>query len=223
MWELHDHGQGPRQPGRSGSSPTRSSRATASSCRPFRKRDLDAEVGRFMEVYNAAWEKNWGFVPLTEHEVRHYAKTLQAVPRRELGLRGREGRRDGRRGAHAARLQPGAAAHERPHPPVRLGQGAARTGATSTACACSRSGSSPSGSTPGVAAKFYERHFAAAERTPPEVRRDGLDPGDEQGHEPRHGGDGRRGRAPLPPLRARLVMAAVARRAAPSRCRAPMH
>src|ERR687895_467803 len=29
--------------------------------RPFRKRELEAEIGRFMEVYNAAWEKNWGF------------------------------------------------------------------------------------------------------------------------------------------------------------------
>jgi GNAT superfamily N-acetyltransferase len=45
--------------------------------RPFRKRDIQAEVGRFMEVYNAAWEKNWGFVPLTEHEVRHYASQLK--------------------------------------------------------------------------------------------------------------------------------------------------
>ena len=26
-------------------------------------RDLEAEIARFMEVYNAAWEKNWGFVP----------------------------------------------------------------------------------------------------------------------------------------------------------------
>jgi GNAT superfamily N-acetyltransferase len=47
--------------------------------RPFRKRDLDAEVDRFMEVYNSAWEKNWGFVPLTEHEVRHYAKQLKPI------------------------------------------------------------------------------------------------------------------------------------------------
>ena len=47
--------------------------------RPMRKRDLEAEVGRFLEVYNAAWEKNWGFVPLTEEEVRHYAKDLKPV------------------------------------------------------------------------------------------------------------------------------------------------
>jgi GNAT superfamily N-acetyltransferase len=48
-------------------------------CRPFRKKDLQNEVTRFMEVYNAAWEKNWGFVPLTDNEVRHYAKTLKPV------------------------------------------------------------------------------------------------------------------------------------------------
>jgi len=47
--------------------------------RPMRKRDLEAEVGRFLEVYNAAWERNWGFVPLTEEEVRHYAKELKPI------------------------------------------------------------------------------------------------------------------------------------------------
>jgi GNAT superfamily N-acetyltransferase len=48
-------------------------------CRPMRKRDIEAEVSRFMEIYNSAWEKNWGFVPLTEHEVRHYAKQLKPI------------------------------------------------------------------------------------------------------------------------------------------------
>src|SRR6266516_1174257 len=43
------------------------------------KRDLQAEVERFLEVYNAAWERNWGFVPLTDEEVRHYAKDLRPV------------------------------------------------------------------------------------------------------------------------------------------------
>jgi GNAT superfamily N-acetyltransferase len=47
--------------------------------RHFRKKDLDAEVDRFLEIYNAAWEKNWGFVPLTESEVRHYAKQLKPL------------------------------------------------------------------------------------------------------------------------------------------------
>jgi len=48
-------------------------------CRNFRKQDLEAEVGRFVEIYNSAWERNWGFVPLTEHEVRHYAKDLAPI------------------------------------------------------------------------------------------------------------------------------------------------
>jgi GNAT superfamily N-acetyltransferase len=47
--------------------------------RSFRKRDLQDEVTRFLEIYNAAWERNWGFVPLTEKEVRHYAKQLKPV------------------------------------------------------------------------------------------------------------------------------------------------
>ena len=45
----------------------------------MRKKDMEAEIGRFLEVYNAAWERNWGFVPLTEEEVRHYAKDLKPV------------------------------------------------------------------------------------------------------------------------------------------------
>ena len=48
-------------------------------CRGMRKNDLEAEVGRFLEVYNEAWERNWGFVPLTESEVRHYARQLRPI------------------------------------------------------------------------------------------------------------------------------------------------
>jgi GNAT superfamily N-acetyltransferase len=47
--------------------------------RYFRKRELEAEVDRFLEIYNAAWERNWGFVPLTDNEVRHYAKQLKPL------------------------------------------------------------------------------------------------------------------------------------------------
>ncbi len=47
--------------------------------RPMRKRDMEAEIDRFLTVYNAAWEKNWGFSPLTEKEVRHYAKSLKPL------------------------------------------------------------------------------------------------------------------------------------------------
>jgi GNAT superfamily N-acetyltransferase len=47
--------------------------------RSMRKRDINAEIERFLEVYNAAWERNWGFVPLADDEVRHYAKQLRPI------------------------------------------------------------------------------------------------------------------------------------------------
>ena len=47
--------------------------------RRMRKKDMAAEIDRFLEVYNEAWERNWGFSPLTETEVRHYAKTLKPL------------------------------------------------------------------------------------------------------------------------------------------------
>jgi GNAT superfamily N-acetyltransferase len=47
--------------------------------RDFRKKDLEAEITRFIEVYNSAWEKNWGFVPITEEEVRAQASNLKPV------------------------------------------------------------------------------------------------------------------------------------------------
>lgn len=47
--------------------------------RPMRKRDMEAEVRRFMDVYNEAWGHNWGFVPITEAEVAFQAKNLKPV------------------------------------------------------------------------------------------------------------------------------------------------
>jgi GNAT superfamily N-acetyltransferase len=32
-----------------------------------------------MEIYNAAWEGNWGFVPLTQNELKAYAKELKPI------------------------------------------------------------------------------------------------------------------------------------------------
>jgi GNAT superfamily N-acetyltransferase len=47
--------------------------------RNMRRRDFEQEVRRFMEVYNAAWERNWAFVPLTDSELRAYAKELKPI------------------------------------------------------------------------------------------------------------------------------------------------
>ena len=53
--------------------------------RRMRKRELDAEVRSFMDVYNQAWSSNWGFVPLTDHELDHMAKELKPVLDEDFG------------------------------------------------------------------------------------------------------------------------------------------
>lgn len=45
----------------------------------FSRFTVNSDVDRFLDIYNASWEKNWGFVPLNDHEVRHYAKQLLPV------------------------------------------------------------------------------------------------------------------------------------------------
>jgi GNAT superfamily N-acetyltransferase len=47
--------------------------------RHMRKRDLEAEIAHFLEVYNAAWADNWAFVPLDESEARWYTRNLRPV------------------------------------------------------------------------------------------------------------------------------------------------
>ena len=47
--------------------------------RRMRKRNFGSEVRGFMEVYNLAWSRNWGFVPLTDSELDHLAKELKPV------------------------------------------------------------------------------------------------------------------------------------------------
>jgi GNAT superfamily N-acetyltransferase len=42
-------------------------------------RHFDEEVARFKRIYNSAWEKNWGFVPLTDAEIDHMAAGLKQV------------------------------------------------------------------------------------------------------------------------------------------------
>jgi GNAT superfamily N-acetyltransferase len=47
--------------------------------RRMQRRNFEAEIRRFMEVYNEAWSHNWGFVPLTDAELKHMAKELKPV------------------------------------------------------------------------------------------------------------------------------------------------
>lgn len=54
--------------------------------RSLRMREFDAEIRRIWEIYNSAWEKNWGFVPMTWDEMAHMAKQLKPVVQPELVL-----------------------------------------------------------------------------------------------------------------------------------------
>jgi GNAT superfamily N-acetyltransferase len=47
--------------------------------RHMRRRDLAKEIEVFGEVYNAAWKRNWGFVPYSASDLKHYAEELQLV------------------------------------------------------------------------------------------------------------------------------------------------
>jgi GNAT superfamily N-acetyltransferase len=42
-------------------------------------KNYDQEVAIAKVVYNAAWEKNWGFVPFTDHEIEHLGKELKMI------------------------------------------------------------------------------------------------------------------------------------------------
>ncbi|MBA3747371.1 MAG: hypothetical protein H0W96_07725 [Solirubrobacterales bacterium] len=48
--------------------------------RHLRRRDLSKNIKDvFGEVYNAAWKRNWGFVPYSDSDLEHYAEELQLV------------------------------------------------------------------------------------------------------------------------------------------------
>jgi len=52
--------------------------------RPLNMKDFEGEVERIKELYNSAWEKNWGFVPMTDHEIDHLAEQFKPVVIPEL-------------------------------------------------------------------------------------------------------------------------------------------
>ncbi len=73
---FHDEGEIPESLARAAERVARRSRAVTRSL--DRSRYL-AEVDVIRDLYNAAWERNWGFVPMTKREIDHMAKELKAV------------------------------------------------------------------------------------------------------------------------------------------------
>ncbi len=49
------------------------------SLRTLQKRRFDEELARIWEIYNSAWESNWGFVPMTQKEFTFSAGQLKSV------------------------------------------------------------------------------------------------------------------------------------------------
>lgn len=54
--------------------------------RPVDKKRFKEEMLVFKEVYNSAWEKNWGFIPLTDGELFYLGERLRQIAVPELTL-----------------------------------------------------------------------------------------------------------------------------------------
>jgi hypothetical protein len=54
--------------------------------RPIHLRHFDEELKIVKEIYNQAWSKNWGFVPLTDEEINLLAKELKPLVVSDLVL-----------------------------------------------------------------------------------------------------------------------------------------
>ena len=65
-------------------------RRTKVTVRPLSKRGFDRDLEIIKSLYNAAWEQNWGFVPMTDEEIDHMAKELKPVVDRRLVLIGED-------------------------------------------------------------------------------------------------------------------------------------
>jgi GNAT superfamily N-acetyltransferase len=138
-------------------------------CRNFRKHDMDREIGRFLEVYNAAWERNWGAVPLTEAEVRHMASDLKPVLDENWAMVA-ERKDTGEIVGVALTLPDYNQVLARLRPKGRLLPFGwltfLRYRGRIDAVRVFALGVKPEYQHTGIAARFYEMHFDAAERTP---------------------------------------------------------
>jgi GNAT superfamily N-acetyltransferase len=54
--------------------------------RPIRLREFNQEMELFRNIYNSAWSRNWGFVPLTAEETKTAAKSMKSIVIPELTL-----------------------------------------------------------------------------------------------------------------------------------------
>ncbi|MEQ9606391.1 MAG: dATP pyrophosphohydrolase [Kiloniellaceae bacterium] len=51
--------------------------------RPLDMRRYDADLAVIVDIFNDAWSENWGFVPMSQAELKHMAKALKPIVRPE--------------------------------------------------------------------------------------------------------------------------------------------
>ncbi|MBS1854681.1 MAG: N-acetyltransferase [Acidobacteria bacterium] len=56
--------------------------------RPINMKDFEADVARVWEVYDAAWARNWGFVPMSREEFFQMGKEMKMILKPDLVLLG---------------------------------------------------------------------------------------------------------------------------------------
>ena len=170
--------------------------------RKMSRRSLRRDMDRFAEVYNEAWSENWGFSPYSKEDLDHYAQEMQLVFDSHWFMVAET--KEGETVAVAitvpdinqvlmkmnGRLLPLGWWHflrrNKIMDRVRVGF----------------LGVKPAYPAHGRRGGALRRALRHGQREAADVGRDGLDPRDQQGHEPRDGGDARPRRAPLPRLRA---------------------
>jgi len=62
--------------------------ANGISIRPIDTKNFRAEVERVWEVYNSAWERNWGFIPMTREEFALMGKEMKQILKPDFVLIG---------------------------------------------------------------------------------------------------------------------------------------
>ena len=173
--------------------------------RKMSRRSLRKDMDRFADVYNQAWSENWGFSPYSKEDLDHYAQEMQLVfdPHWFMVAETKEGetvavaitvpdinqvlkKMNGRLLPLGWLALPAPQQDHRPRA-RRLPRGQAVLPAH------------------GCRGGAVRRALPHGDRDAADVGRDGLDPRDEQGHEPRDGGHARPDRSPLSGLRAGSV------------------
>lgn len=86
LWVFQVGGEGrpPAVPERAVRAAQRIGERSGIRLRPLDMRRLEREAEGMRCVFNAAWEHNWGFVPLTTAEITHMAKQLKSIVNPDL-------------------------------------------------------------------------------------------------------------------------------------------